>query len=93
MENQKEKPRELQQWYMLCVMWNEGTPKEVANCDATHKNIDKKSEAKKRLVGTLLYYKLQLFEQAQIEQNIIKNKKEIWQQEETGSFLALSHYS
>ena len=79
--------------YAVCdVKWRYSQRSSQLWCH-THKNIDKKSEAKKRLVGTLLYYKLQLFEQAQIEQNIIKNKKEIWQQEETGSFLALSHYS
>ena len=55
MENQKEKPSELRRRYMLCVMWNEGVPKEAASCDVTvKKNADKRSEATKRLVGTLL---------------------------------------
>ena len=44
MENQKEKLREPRRRYTLCVMWNEGNPKEVANCDVNGKKkyIEKK---------------------------------------------------
>ena len=65
---------------MPCVMQNEGVPKEAASCDIkTKKNTDKRSEATKLLVGTLLCEKLQLFENTQIGQHITKKVKEIWQ--------------
>ena len=60
MENQKEKLREPRRRYTLCVMWNEGNPKEVANCDVNGKKniLRRRSEAKKRLVWTPLCQKL-----------------------------------
>ena len=90
MENQKEKLREPRRRYTLCVMWNEGNPKEVANCGINGKNIlRRRSEAKKRLVWTPLCQKLpeeqtkkkkkKLFEEAQIGENILKNENRIWQ--------------
>ena len=51
MENQKEKLREPRGRYTLCLMWNEGNPKEVANCDVNGKKYIEKKEWSEEEVG------------------------------------------
>ena len=47
MEKQKQKPREPQPRCKLCVMWNDGNPKEADNCDVNAKKYIEKEWTKK----------------------------------------------
>ena len=66
MENQKEKPRQPQWRYTLCVMLS----------DVNARNYNDKKERSKEALETLLL-KTAVVWGAQIARNIIKNKKEM----------------